>query len=186
MSEQTLPPPVAMLQIIQGFWVSRAVYVAAAWGGLLHSVRTGEVAFHHVYGMDAWTHRAQHPEDGVIFDKAMADFGGVVSQTVIESYDFSQFSHVVDVGGGNASFLVSLLKAHPNMRGTVQDLPHVVPGARRHLEEEGLADRCDVVARGRDDHSTRQRSRAQQVHGFEHARDARRTRAHGSGIWQSV
>ena len=29
MSEHTVPPPVAMLQIIQGFWVSRAVCVAA-------------------------------------------------------------------------------------------------------------------------------------------------------------
>jgi hypothetical protein len=224
---QELPPPVVMLQMIQGFWVSRAIYVAAelriadlvddepktaealakatgthapslyrvlralasvgvfsedaegrfaltpvaatlrsnqpgslrefamvelaadhypAWEAVLDSVKTGEVAFHRVFGMDAWAHRAENREHGELFDEAMASFGNVVNQTVVESYDFSQFSNVVDVGGGDGSLLTGLLKAHPGMKGLLLDLPQVIPGAERYLETQGLTDRCEVVA----------------------------------------
>ena len=44
-----------------------------AWGGLLDSVRTGENAFRHVHGCSTWEYRAQHPEEGAIFDRAMTD-----------------------------------------------------------------------------------------------------------------
>jgi len=221
-----LPPQVAMLQIVQGFYLSRAVYVAAelrladlveerpktaeelaettqahapslyrllralasvgifsedserrfsltpiaatlqsnkpgslrelvmvevaadhypAWGELLHSVKTGEVAFHKVFGMDAWEHRARNREHGQLFDDAMASFGNVVNQTVIHSYDFSPFSSVVDVGGGDASFLADLLDVQHGIRGVLFDLPQVAPGARKKLNDRGLESRCEVV-----------------------------------------
>jgi hypothetical protein len=95
--------------------------------------------------MDPWAHRAKHPEDGKIFDAAMSSFGNVVNEAVVGSYDFSPFSKVVDVGGGDGSFLARLLSTHPKLRGIVQDLPHVVPGARRKLADRGLADRAEVV-----------------------------------------
>jgi hypothetical protein len=41
------------------------------WGDLLHSVRTGENANHHVHGMSGWEYRAQHPEEGAAFDAWM-------------------------------------------------------------------------------------------------------------------
>ncbi len=137
-----VPPPIAMLQLISGFWISRCIYVAAklgiadlvknesktaaelaaatgtdepslfrvmralasvgvfsqdaegrfaitalsetlrsdirgslrafamtelgeehypAWGELLHSVRTGEIAFDHAFGMPVWEFFAKHP-----------------------------------------------------------------------------------------------------------------------------
>ena len=43
-----------------------------AWGNLLHTVRTGEIAFDHVFGCDVWQYRARHPETAKIFDRAMA------------------------------------------------------------------------------------------------------------------
>lgn len=116
-----------------------------AWGGLLHSVKTGEVAFHKVYGTDPWTHRANHPEDAKIFDKAMSDFGGMVIETVVASYDFSRFGRVVDVGGGDGSLLAHILGTHPKAQGTVQDLPHVVVKAKERFDRQGLDDRADVV-----------------------------------------
>jgi hypothetical protein len=33
-----------------------------AWGDLMHSVRTGESAFTHVFGAGVWQYRAQHPD----------------------------------------------------------------------------------------------------------------------------
>src|SRR5215210_1425125 len=42
------------------------------WGGLLHSVRTGETAFDHIYGMPWWEHMAANSEVTAVFSEAMA------------------------------------------------------------------------------------------------------------------
>jgi ubiquinone/menaquinone biosynthesis C-methylase UbiE len=221
------PPPVVLLQMIAGFWLSRALYLAAklgladllqegpkssadlaqqtgthapslyrvlralasvgvftedaqrrfaltplgetlrsdvpgslraftiselgedhypAWGEVLHSVRTGEIAFDHLFGMDVWQYRAQHPDEGRIFDAAMASFSSVVNAAIVASYDFSAIGKIVDVGGGDGSLIAAILKAYPGMKGVLFDLPHVSAGARRRIEAEGVAERCEVVA----------------------------------------
>src|SRR6185369_6062479 len=146
------PAPVQMLQIISGFWISRAVYVIAklgipdilnsgpktaeelasatntdapslyrvlralasvgvvnsedgrfalnaltetlvtdapgslrwfaiselgqehypAWGNLMHSVRTGEIAFDNRFGVDIWKYFANNPEDAAVFNDSMS------------------------------------------------------------------------------------------------------------------
>ena len=40
----------------------------------------------------------------------------------------------------------SLLKAYPNMRGALFDLPAVVESARKYVKTQGVADRCEFVA----------------------------------------
>src|SRR5439155_1264007 len=45
--------------------------VRAAWGDLLHSVRTGEPALNHVFGMGSFEYFAQHPEEAAVFDEAV-------------------------------------------------------------------------------------------------------------------
>jgi predicted O-methyltransferase YrrM len=52
---------------------------------------------------------------------------------------------VVDVGGGQGHVLAHLLAAQPHLRGVLFDRPHVVQGARRILEDAGVADRCRVA-----------------------------------------
>jgi hypothetical protein len=42
----------------------------------------------------------------------------------------------VDVGGGNGALLTDILKANPNLRGIVFDLPHVADKARNKIAEE--------------------------------------------------
>jgi hypothetical protein len=46
-------------------------YVWQSWGDLLHSVTTGEDAFHHLHGRGVWDWRAQQPEESRVFDAAM-------------------------------------------------------------------------------------------------------------------
>jgi len=177
-AEQTgPPPPVAMLQMIQGFWVSRAIYVAAklgipdllkdgpkspdelahatgthapslyrvlralhsvgvfaaedrgrfaltplgdtlrtgvpgslrffaieelgenhypAWEKVLHSVKTGAIAFNHVYGASKWQYMTKHPDEATIFDEAMASFSSVV-EAVIRPGAATSFSKLMDL-----------------------------------------------------------------------------------------
>lgn len=52
----------------------------------------------------------------------------------------------MDVGGGSGITLSAVLKAFPDLRGTVFDLPAATESAAKTLTAEGLADRADVVA----------------------------------------
>lgn len=109
----------------------------AAWGQLLHSVRTGENAFRAVNGVDVWEYRAQHPEEAAIFDAAMTGFSLRVNAAVAASHDFGRYGVIVDVGGGHGALLAGILAHHPGLRGVLFDQPAVVAGAD--------ADRFEVV-----------------------------------------
>jgi hypothetical protein len=121
-------------------------YFWRAWGNLLHTVRTGTTAFDHVHGSSVWEYRAQHPEEVVIFDRAMASGTERYAEAVVEVCDFGRFDHIVDVGGGDGVFLTKILAAHPRLRGTLFDQPHIVARAAS-LEKLGLLD-CYVTVGG--------------------------------------
>jgi len=120
-------------------------YFWQAWGHLLHSVQTGENAFQDLNGKDVWQFRAQHPEYGATFDRAMTQLSRGSAEAAIRAYDFSVFRHIVDVGGGQGLMLAAILHAHPHLRGTLFDQPHVVAGAKAVLTERGIIDRCRIV-----------------------------------------
>ncbi|UWU94950.1 acetylserotonin O-methyltransferase [Bradyrhizobium sp. CB1015] len=123
-------------------------YVWQAWGHLLHSVRTGENAFQDLNGKDVWQFRAEHPELGALFNRAMTQFSIAGAEAVIRAYDFSPFRHIVDVGGGHGLMLAAILRAHPLIRGTLFDQPEVVAEARAVLAEGSVIERCDIVGGG--------------------------------------
>lgn len=115
---------------------------AQAYGGLLHSAMTGETAFDHVFGMSNWAHRQQHPELGACFDDMLERSTEGAAGVILASYDFSSFRTVADIGGGRGALLAAILRAHPSVNGILFDQPHVVAGARAHLEAAGVAERC--------------------------------------------
>jgi hypothetical protein len=118
-----------------------------AWGELLHSVRTGEIAFDHAHGMSIWEYFFErNPADGQIFNASMTGLTGTVVEAVIEAYDFSPYEKPVDVGGGQGAFLSAVLKANPAARGVLFDAPSVIAKADASLKAAGVADRIDTVA----------------------------------------
>jgi O-methyltransferase domain/Dimerisation domain len=120
-------------------------YAFQPWGELLDSVRTGQTAFDRVHGMGIFEYYARHPEQGKIFDAAMTGSAGPEIAAVIADYDFSGIGTLVDLGGGHGSFLGTILKAYPAIKGVLAEMPAVIDGARRHFEAAHLADRCEVV-----------------------------------------
>ncbi|HAA26488.1 MAG TPA: methyltransferase [Cyanobacteria bacterium UBA8553] len=116
------------------------------WGNLLHSFKTGETAFDHIAGMSLWEYYAQHPEDSKPFDRAMTDMTAIVVEAVLESYDFSSLSTVVDIGGGQGSLIAAILKANSTLKGILFDQPSVIEEALPQLEAHSVIDRCAVVA----------------------------------------
>jgi hypothetical protein len=118
----------------------------AAWGQLLHSVRTGETGFGRVHGQDVWGFRADNPEESALFDLAMRENSRAIAHEILSAYDFTQLDHIVDVGGGNGTLVAGLLAACQQATGTLLDLAHVVAGATEVLEQAGVRQRCKVHA----------------------------------------
>ncbi|MEH2294625.1 methyltransferase [Nostoc sp.] len=226
-SDAEVAPPIAMLQMISGFWVSQAIYIAAklgiadylqeqpktveelaaitethppslyrllrslasvgifdedenrrftltplaatlqtdtpgslrffaiwelgqvhylGWGNLLHSVKTGEIAFDDVAGMNIWDYYAQNAEAGKLFDRSMTSVTATVLEAIINNYDFSSFNTVVDVGGGQGSLITTILKANLKLKGILFDVPNVIENAKPRLQGESYAERCTTIA----------------------------------------
>jgi hypothetical protein len=116
-----------------------------SWGHLLHSVRTGEVAFQDLYQQSVWDLRAADPEESAIFDRAMTTNSQSTLQAIVAAYDFGQFGHVADIGGGQGHLLSGILSANPQLRGTLFDQPHVVARAQEVFARHGLSERCTIV-----------------------------------------
>lgn len=226
-SQTEVPPQIAMLQMISGFWISRAIYIIAklgiadhlaggpktaeeiaaatgthsgaiyrifralssvgvlteeadqrfgltplsetlrtdapgslrafatvelgeehypAWGELLYSVKTGEIAFDRHFGMPIWEFFAKNPENARTFDDAMTNVSLAIKDAILASYDATTIRKLADIAGGHGSLLAAILKSNPEMKGVLFDLPGVTEGARKRIEAEGLSDRCEVIA----------------------------------------
>ena len=116
-----------------------------AWEALSHAVRTGELAFRHIFGTDMWTRLAERPDAARLFDEAMQSLTQGANGRLITNYPFEKFDWIVDVGGGNGSLLMPVLERHPAMRATIFDLPHVADAARSRIAAAGLSDRCEAA-----------------------------------------
>jgi hypothetical protein len=116
-----------------------------SWGQLLHSVQTGRPAFDRVHGVDFFEYYRQHPGEQAIFDALMRSYTEPVTRAVAQSYDFSPFSRVVDVGGGRGALTLGLLAEYPHLRGVVFDQPEVARAAQQAIEAAGQTGRCQAV-----------------------------------------
>lgn len=124
-------------------WASE--FHARAWASLTQSVVTGEPGFQRVYDMPLFDYLEKNPETAEMFDQAMTSSSAAHARAVVDAYDFSTVGTVVDVGGGHGTLLAEILKGNPSVRGVLFDMPHVVAGSGRVLDEAGVRGRVDVV-----------------------------------------
>ena len=116
-----------------------------AWGNILHSVQTGQPAFEQQFGTSYFAYLAQHPEADRVFNEAMTGWTTQLVGAVLETYDFSPFKTIVDVGGSYGTLLAAILRSNPEARGILFDQPHVVAAAQEQLALAGVAERCTTV-----------------------------------------
>jgi ubiquinone/menaquinone biosynthesis C-methylase UbiE len=116
------------------------------WAELDYSIRTGKIAFDRVFGKPIFDYLGERPDKARIFDAAMVGIHGRESNAILDAYDLSAFSVVLDIGGGNGSQITEILKKHSKMKGILFDLPHVIERAKEKLHASGLLDRCHLVS----------------------------------------
>jgi orsellinic acid C2-O-methyltransferase len=115
------------------------------WGRLLHTVKTGRNPRDLVTRKNPFESLAAHPEAERIFNDAMTEMSRLAADGVVRSCDFARFTRLVDVGGGHGELIGAILAATPALRGVLVDRPALLDGAREHLADVGVADRCEVV-----------------------------------------
>jgi hypothetical protein len=106
---------------------------AHLFGGLFYRAvadldASGESPFEASFGADFWSWLKAHPEERAAFDRAMGQ-GKEQRLERLEAVEWRGDETVVDVGGGNGSLLVELLRLYPGLRGIVFDLPETVRDA---------------------------------------------------------
>ncbi len=145
-----LTPPASLLKTdVPGSQRAMALMMGEehyrAWGELLYSLKTGKPAFDKIFGKPVFEFLSENPEQAAIFDKAMVGVHGRETAAILDAYDFTPFSSVADIGGGNGSNLIELLQRHPRLQGTLFDLPGVIGRAGKNIEKAGLSERIHCV-----------------------------------------
>jgi hypothetical protein len=76
-----------------------------AWAGLGGSIRTGKKAFDEIYGHDFWEFCRRNAKAREIFNQAMGEVRNGTSPAITNSYDWSRFAVIADIGGGRLRIL---------------------------------------------------------------------------------
>src|SRR4029079_724176 len=82
-------------------------------------LRTGESAQHRVVPGSYWKYLSEKPEARRAFDEAMMGKAAGQIAGVLQSYDFSSFQTIADIGGGRGHFLAARPSAAPRAHGGV-------------------------------------------------------------------
>ena len=64
---------------------------------------------------------------------------------LVEKFDFSSYSTLLDVGGGSGGLAIAVTEACPHIKATVVDLPKVTPVTKHYIDEAGAGSRVKVV-----------------------------------------
>lgn len=116
---------------------------------LVNAVKTGENVFERLYGESYFDHltkdaAATHNFGEVMHDVLSLDVAWLVF-SLVEHYDMTSITRVVDVGGGTGGLIGALLSTIPELHGVLFDLPTTMQAARQRLETLGVVDRCRAL-----------------------------------------
>ncbi|HEY5834027.1 methyltransferase [Streptomyces sp.] len=117
------------------------------WPRLDEAVRTGKEVFTGLHGKGFFDYlHDDAPESAAVFDKAMTRSSTQSARDIADHLDLTGVSSVADIGGGQGHVLAALLEKHPDLSGTLLDLPKVVANADPRLRDGGaLAGRARLV-----------------------------------------
>jgi demethylspheroidene O-methyltransferase len=83
--------------------------------------------------------------DVATYTELMATSQRMISAEVVAAYDFTRHRKLLDVGGGNGTFIAAVAKAAPSLDLCLFDLPAVAAIAGQRLAEQGLTGRATAV-----------------------------------------
>jgi hypothetical protein len=115
------------------------------WSLLTEAIKTGTSVVPALRGKNFFDYMGDEPEFGQIFNDAMTSSSGLSIGPVVDAYDFTPYSTIVDVAGGHGRLLAAILATAPNAQGVLYDLPEVIAGATPLLRESHVAERVRLA-----------------------------------------
>ncbi|MDP3012009.1 MAG: methyltransferase, partial [Candidatus Hydromicrobium sp.] len=116
------------------------------WGELLYSVKTGKSSFEKIFGMNLFEYLSKTPDASKIFNESMDIYSEMDADKIMESYDFSGFNKIADIGGGYGKLLTKILSRYENATGILFDLPNVVEEIKESNENIGDNSRLEIIS----------------------------------------
>jgi demethylspheroidene O-methyltransferase len=84
------------------------------------------------------------PESVAAYSRLMAASQGLVSAEILASYKLRKHRRLLDLGGGDGTFLMAVAKAAPALELRLFDLPPVAERAQARFAEAGIAGRASA------------------------------------------
>ncbi|MDQ3897748.1 MAG: hydroxyneurosporene methyltransferase [Actinomycetota bacterium] len=120
--------------------------LAYAWGTIPSYVRTGAPAYANLFELPFWEDLDAHPDLAASFDELIGPGGHGAPDAEFDLSDgWERVRTVVDVGGGTGAMLAAILRARPEVRGVLVDLPRTVARSAASFERAGVTDRVTTV-----------------------------------------
>lgn len=85
------------------------------------------------------------PEKVANYSALMSASQPLVAAEILDAFSMTPHRHLLDVGGGEGRFLVSVAERAPHLKLSLFDLPPVAANARARFQNAGIADRAQAV-----------------------------------------
>lgn len=118
------------------------------WSKLEGAVKDGSNRWKEVFDWDTdkvFENLFKTEEDQEEFLMGMHGYGQITSPFVVNAFNLSSCSTLVDLGGGTGHLAIQACQKYPDLKAIVYDQPGVVPLAERMIKEAGLSDRIEVL-----------------------------------------
>ncbi len=114
-------------------------------GELLETVRTGEDGFNRRYHKNIYSYLSEDPSNYAIFDQSMSDLSSLGLAPLLQGYNFSTITTLVDIGGGEGFLLANILRTYPAIRGILFDMPAALEKAEETMKQYGMKERVTIT-----------------------------------------
>jgi demethylspheroidene O-methyltransferase len=84
------------------------------------------------------------PERTQPYTALMSHSQALIADDILDAYDFGKHTRLLDVGGGNGTFIAAAAARHPSLGLQLFDLPAVAANAQSIFEANGLGARAQV------------------------------------------
>jgi predicted transcriptional regulator len=120
------------------------------WKHLARMIKDGQQnAFLSEYGDNLFEYAHKNADYSKVFNEAMSSYSAMHTAMVLEAlngYDFSNISHICDIGGGQGHLLSHLILKYNYLNGTILELDPVVNNQDSSWHSKmALQNRCKYV-----------------------------------------
>jgi SAM-dependent methyltransferase len=121
----------------QGNIVEHIRHTASGWFQIEKSLKTG---------VAAESDRGERSSDELrSFILGMQDIARFSAKEILAALNLSPYRHMLDLGGGPATYSISFLDAYPLMKATLFDMPNVIPIAKEQAQEAKMIGRMSFI-----------------------------------------